>query len=78
MNPPPQDVVSYAAALLGVPAPPEEPFAEALLLPMAAEFYADKAGCDRQGQGAPGIYPAYPTYREGLRALTQAGEGRGE
>ena len=38
---PPQDVVAYAAALLGLPPPPEERFEEARLSPMAAEFYAD-------------------------------------
>ena len=38
---PPQDVVAYAAALLRVPAPIEEPFAEARLQPMTAEFYAE-------------------------------------
>ena len=29
---PPQDVVAYAAALLGLPPPPEEPFDQAWLL----------------------------------------------
>ena len=38
---PPQDVIAYAAALLGVEPPPEEPFDEAALSPMAREFYAD-------------------------------------
>ena len=38
---PPQEVVAYAAALLGLKPPPEEPFDEALLSPMARELYAD-------------------------------------
>ena len=38
---PPQDVIVYAAALLGVAPPPEEPFDGARLSPMAREFYAD-------------------------------------
>ena len=38
---PPQDVIAYAAALLGLEPPPEEPFDEATLSPMAREFYAD-------------------------------------
>ena len=38
---PPQDVIAYAAALLGLEPPPEEPFDEARLSPMAREFYAD-------------------------------------
>ena len=37
---PPQDVVAYAAALMGVEPPPEIPFAEADLSPMARSFYA--------------------------------------
>lgn len=74
---PPQDVVAYAAALLRVPAPPEEPFAEARLLPMTAEFYADnKRVSIAKAKALLGFAPAYPTYREGLRALADAGEGR--
>jgi nucleoside-diphosphate-sugar epimerase len=74
---PPQDVVAYAATLLRVPAPPEEPFAEARLLPMTAEFYADnKRVSSAKAKALLGFTPAYPTYREGLRALADAGEGR--
>ena len=38
---PPQDVVAHAAALLGVPPPPEMPFDPAAMSPMAASFYAE-------------------------------------
>ncbi len=38
---PPQEVVDYAAELLGVPLPPAIPFDEAELTPMARSFYAD-------------------------------------
>jgi nucleoside-diphosphate-sugar epimerase len=75
---PPQDVVAYAAGLLGLPAPPEEPFDQAQLSPMAAEFYADnKRVSIAKAKTLLGFVPAYPTYREGLRALEEAGEGRG-
>jgi nucleoside-diphosphate-sugar epimerase len=73
---PPQDVVAYAAGLLGLEPPPEEGFEEARLSPMAAEFYADnKRVSIAKAKSLMGFAPAYPTYREGLRALAQAGEG---
>ena len=74
---PPQEVVAYAAALLGLPLPPEEPFDEARLSPMAREFYADnKRVSIAKAKALLGFEPAYPTYREGLKALAEAGEGR--
>jgi nucleoside-diphosphate-sugar epimerase len=72
---PPQDVVRFAADLLGLPAPPEIPFTEAVkeLSPMAASFYADcrRAGNERIKREL-GIALRFPTYREGLRALAAA------
>ena len=38
---PPQDVIAFAAGLLGLPVPPEVPFEEAELSPMARSFYAE-------------------------------------
>jgi len=74
---PPQDVVAHAAALLGLEPPPEEPFDEARLSPMAREFYADnKRVSIAKAKAELGFAPAYPTYREGLRALAEAGEGQ--
>jgi nucleoside-diphosphate-sugar epimerase len=74
---PPQEVVVYAAALLGLEPPPEEPFDEARLSPMAREFYADnKRVSIAKVKALLGFTPAYPTYREGLKALAEAGEGR--
>jgi nucleoside-diphosphate-sugar epimerase len=74
---PPQDVIAYAASLLGLDPPPEESFDEATLTPMAREFYADnKRVSIAKARAELGFAPAYPTYREGLRALAEAGEGR--
>jgi nucleoside-diphosphate-sugar epimerase len=74
---PPQDVIAYAAALLGVGPPPEEPFDQARLSPMAREFYADnKRVSIAKAKSELGFSPAYPTYREGLKALAEAGEGQ--
>jgi nucleoside-diphosphate-sugar epimerase len=74
---PPQDVIAHAAALLGVEPPREEPFDGAKLSPMAREFYADnKRVSTAKAKAILGFKPAYPTYREGLRALAEAGEGQ--
>ncbi|HXZ14799.1 MAG TPA: NAD-dependent epimerase/dehydratase family protein, partial [Roseiarcus sp.] len=74
---PPQDVIAYAAGLVGLPPPPEEPFETAGLTPMAASFYAEtKRVSNAKAKTRLGFAPAYPTYREGLKALWKAGEGR--
>ncbi|MDF1587518.1 SDR family oxidoreductase [Marinimicrococcus flavescens] len=70
---PPQDPVTFAAGLLGVEPPPEQDFATAELSPMARSFYAD----NRRVRNARikeelGVQLAFPTYREGLRALLAA------
>jgi dTDP-D-glucose 4,6-dehydratase len=67
---PPQDVVAHAAELLGMPAPPDVPFEQAKLSPMAMSFYADsKRVSNARAKQELGWELAYPTYREGLRAL---------
>jgi dTDP-4-dehydrorhamnose reductase len=72
----PQDVVACAARLAGVEPPPERPFERATLSPMAASFYAEnKRVSNRLIKEDLGIRLRYPTYREGLVALRQAGEG---
>jgi nucleoside-diphosphate-sugar epimerase len=71
----PQDVIAYAADLLGLEPPPEEPFDEATLSPMAREFYADnKRVSIAKAKAELGFASAYPTYREGLNALAATGE----
>jgi len=73
---PPQDVLAFAAMLLGAPVPPAIDFEEARLTPMAASFYAEsKRASNRRMKEALGYRPAYPTYREGLRAI-EAATGR--
>jgi nucleoside-diphosphate-sugar epimerase len=72
---PPQDVIAYAAGLLGLEPPPEEPFEGPALSPMAREFYADnKRVSIAKAKAQLGFAPAYPTYREGLKALAAVGE----
>jgi nucleoside-diphosphate-sugar epimerase len=67
---PPEDVVSYAAELLGVEPPPEVPFAEAELTPMARSFYFNlRRVCNARIKSELGVRLAYPSYREGLRGV---------
>lgn len=64
------DIIAYAARLLGLPVPPEIPLAEAGLSPAALRFYAEsKRVSNARAKAELGWRPAYPTYREGLRAV---------
>jgi len=72
---PPQEVVRFAAELLGVPPPPEIPFEEAEMSPMARSFYMDSKKVDNGRLHALiGGALRYPTYREGLTALHEKGD----
>jgi nucleoside-diphosphate-sugar epimerase len=67
---PPQDVIAFACALLGRDPPPEVPYDEAALSPMARSFYADnKRVRNDRIKTELGVTLRWPTYREGLRAL---------
>ncbi len=66
---PPQDVVSFAAELLGADPPPKIAFEDANLSPMARSFYAEsKRVSNARVKQELGYHFKYPTYREGLRA----------
>ena len=70
---PPQDVVAYAAELLGQSPPPLVPFEAAELSPMARSFYGDNKRIRNQRiKDELGVTLAYPSYREGLKALFDA------
>lgn len=67
---PPQDVIAFAANLLGMTPPPEIQFEEADLSPMGRSFYAEcKRVANARIKAATGWRPKYPTYREGLSAI---------
>jgi hypothetical protein len=70
---PPEDVVAYAAELLGLPVPPTVGIEEAGLSGMAASFWSEckRVRNDRIRRGLE-VELLYPTYREGLRALALA------
>ena len=71
---PPEEVLSHAAALLGLPPPPAEDFATAEMTPMARSFYADsKRVANARLKDELGVTLRYPDYRSGLAALLAAG-----
>lgn len=71
---PPEDVLSHAAALLGLPEPPGVPFDQAEMSPMARSFYAEnKRVRNDRIKAELGVSLRYPDYRAGLAALLQAG-----
>ena len=74
---PPQDVVTFAAMLMGIAPPPEQDVETAELTPLARSFYAEnKRASNRKLKDELGVKLAFPTYRVGLEALWEAGEGR--
>lgn len=67
---PPQDVIAYAAKLLGAAVPDLIAFADAGLSGMAASFYAEnKRVSNARAKAELGWRPQFPTYREGLEAI---------
>jgi dTDP-4-dehydrorhamnose reductase len=67
---PPQDVVLYAAELLGLPPPAEIAYADAKLSPMGSSFYAEnKRVRNVRLKTTLGVSLQFPTYREGLVSI---------
>jgi nucleoside-diphosphate-sugar epimerase len=73
----PSDQIAFAARLIGIEPPPEIAYEDAgkLASPMALSFYD---GCIRARNDklkkALGVKLRYPTYRDGLHALYEAGD----
>jgi nucleoside-diphosphate-sugar epimerase len=73
---PAAEVTAYAAALLGLPPPPEQLYDPHALSPAAQRFWAEcKRVSNARAKAELGWRPAYPSYREGLRAILQAESG---
>ncbi|MDB5393916.1 MAG: NAD(P)-dependent oxidoreductase [Rhodospirillales bacterium] len=67
---PSADLVTYACSLMKIEPPPEIPFDQAVLSPMAREFWADNKRIDNSRiRNELGMRLTYPTYREGLDAI---------
>ncbi len=74
---PPEAVIAYACALLGVAPPPLVPFDAAELTPMARSFYDDnKRVSNRRLKEELGVRLRYPSYKDGLKALLDPAASR--
>ena len=72
---PPQDVIAYAATLLGRQPPPALEYDVAPMSPMARDFYAESKRVDNQRMKRElGVNLRYPDYRVGLHAVLAAEE----
>lgn len=70
---PPQDVIAFAAQLMGVAAPQELAFEDAALTPMGVSFFSENKRVRNQRiKSDLGVTLRYPTYREGLAALLKS------
>ncbi len=70
---PPQDVIAYAAELLGLPLPEQVDFETANLSPMARSFYAEnKKVSNTRIKEELGVDLLYPGYKSGLTALLRS------
>ena len=73
---PPEDVLAYAAELLGLPLPPEVDFETAEMSEMARSFYAEcKRTRNQLIKDELGVQLRYPDYKSGLKALLESEEG---
>lgn len=71
---PPQDVIAFAAELLGQPVPPSVRIEDAEMTEMARSFYAEsKRVRNDRIKTELGVRLRYPSYRDGLRAMSQMG-----
>ncbi|PTW62533.1 nucleoside-diphosphate-sugar epimerase [Breoghania corrubedonensis] len=71
---PPQDVVEYAADLMGLPCPPAIDFETADLSPMARSFYGEnKRVSNWRIKEELGYRFRYPTYRSALKHMLAEG-----
>jgi nucleoside-diphosphate-sugar epimerase len=74
---PPQDVVAYAAELMGVEPPPEQDFETVELSPMARSFYGEnKRVANLKSKAELGLAYAYPNYRAAFARMWAEGSWR--
>lgn len=73
---PPQDVVTYAASLMGVTPPPEIPFETAQLSPMARSFYGENKRVANTAIKAAGYRFRFPDYRAAFDHMWASGDWR--
>lgn len=70
---PPQDLVTYAAGLMGIEPPPEIPFEQADFTPMQKSFYRDNKRVSNAAiKQALGIELLHPNYRDSLKSIWES------
>lgn len=74
---PPQDVVLFAAQLMGIEPPAEVPFEEAELSPMGRSFYGEVKRVSNDKLKHSGYTFRYPDYRSALTSMWRDGSWRG-
>ncbi len=74
---PPQDVITYAASLMQVAAPPETPFDQVEMSPMARSFWSDNKRVSNALIRKLGYVFRYPNHRLALEAIWRDGSWRG-
>lgn len=70
---PPQDVIAFAAALMGVEPPPEMPFGAVEMTPMARSFWGDNKRVSNGRLKQAGYAFRHPDYRGALEAMWRDG-----
>lgn len=73
---PPQDVVAYAASLMGVTPPPEIPFDAAQLSPMARSFYGENKRVANAAIKVAGYSLRFSDYRAAFDHMWASGDWR--
>ncbi|RWC56230.1 SDR family oxidoreductase [Mesorhizobium sp.] len=73
---PPQDVVTYAASLMGIEPPPEIPFDAAQLSPMARSFYGENKRVANTAIKAAGYRFRFRDYRTAFDHMWASGDWR--
>ncbi len=74
---PPQDVVTFAAGLMGMAPPPEIAYVDANMSPMARSFYGEVKRVSNARIRATGFAFDYPDYRTALTRMWQNDEWQG-
>lgn len=75
---PPQDVVTFAAGLMGMEPPDEQSFETAQLTEMARSFYGENKRVSNGKLKALGFRFSHPDYRQSLREMWNEGIWRDE
>jgi nucleoside-diphosphate-sugar epimerase len=73
---PAEDVVAFAAGLMGVEPPPAIPFETAEMTPMARSFYGENKRVSNARLKAVGYRLAFPDYASALTAMWRSGDWR--